>query len=140
MIVVVMPQPGETITEAVLLRWHRQAGELVEAGTALFEIETEKATMDIDSVATGLLADVAVEEGATVAVGTRLANLIPVRPRRVQEGTLTSQLSPAVRRLLQEHSLRESQVSGTGPQGRITKRDVLALLAARSSGQQENGS
>lgn len=126
MIPVVMPQPGETITEAVLVRWHRKPGELVEAGTRLFEIETEKAAIDIDAVSTGLLADLLVAAGQSVAVGAPLATIYLVRPRRRAESPPSARLSPAVRRLLQAHSLSEAQIVGTGPEGRITKQDVLA--------------
>lgn len=133
MIPVVMPHLGETVTEATLVRWYRQPGELVQANDPLFDVETEKSVTDVAAAVSGVLADVRVEEGASVAVGSTLACVFPVRARRSANSPAARRLSPVVRRLLAEHGLNEANVAGTGPQGRITREDILAAVERANS-------
>jgi len=75
---VVMPQMGESIVEGTLTKWLKKAGERVERDEPLFEISTDKVDTEIPSPAAGTLAEVLVEEGATVGIKTVVA--------RIQEG------------------------------------------------------
>src|SRR6266478_5026462 len=70
MIDVVMPQMGESIVEGTLTKWLKKAGEHVERDEPLFEISTDKVDTEIPSPAAGILKDVLVEEGKTVAIST----------------------------------------------------------------------
>jgi pyruvate/2-oxoglutarate dehydrogenase complex dihydrolipoamide acyltransferase (E2) component len=70
---VVMPQLGETVTEGTVVTWHRKPGDKVKADELLFDVETDKVAMEVPAPATGVLKEILVSEGATVAVGTRLA-------------------------------------------------------------------
>jgi len=70
MIDVVMPQMGESIVEGTLTKWLKKAGEHVERDEPLFEISTDKVDTEIPSPAAGVLKDVLVEEGKTVAIST----------------------------------------------------------------------
>lgn len=70
---VVMPQLGETVTEGTVVTWHRKPGDKVRADELLFDVETDKVAMEVPAPATGVLKEILVAEGATVAVGTRLA-------------------------------------------------------------------
>lgn len=70
MIDVVMPQMGESIVEGTLTKWLKKKGERVERDEPLFEISTDKVDTEIPAPAAGVLAEVAVEEGATVAINT----------------------------------------------------------------------
>lgn len=70
---VVMPQLGETVTEGTVVTWHRKPGDKVKADELLFDVETDKVAMEVPAPATGVLKEILVAEGATVAVGTRLA-------------------------------------------------------------------
>lgn len=70
---VVMPQLGETVTEGTVVTWHRKPGDKVTADELLFDVETDKVAMEIPAPATGVLKEILVTEGETVAVGTRLA-------------------------------------------------------------------
>ena len=151
---VVMPQLGETVTEGTVVAWHKAAGDPVRANEALFEVSTDKVDTEVPAPADGVLAEILVEAGATVPVGTRLAviggageapaapapapaareaappraqgavSLDPV-PRRDARG---NPLSPAVRRLIAEHGLDPAAIAGSGKDGRITRRDVEALI------------
>jgi 2-oxoglutarate dehydrogenase E2 component (dihydrolipoamide succinyltransferase) len=70
MIDVVMPQMGESIVEGTLTKWLKKPGERVERDEPLFEISTDKVDTEIPAPAAGVLAEVAVEEGQTVAINT----------------------------------------------------------------------
>ncbi|MCW5977369.1 MAG: 2-oxoglutarate dehydrogenase, E2 component, dihydrolipoamide succinyltransferase [Bryobacteraceae bacterium] len=72
---VVMPQMGESITEGTLTKWLKRPGEQVAQDEALFEISTDKVDTEIPSPAAGVLAEVLVEEGATVAINTVVARI-----------------------------------------------------------------
>src|SRR5579859_4280449 len=67
---VVMPQMGESIVEGTLTKWLKKKGEHVERDEPLFEISTDKVDTEIPAPAAGVLGDVLVEEGTTVAIGT----------------------------------------------------------------------
>ncbi len=72
---VVMPQMGESIVEGTLTRWLKKPGERVERDEPLFEISTDKVDTEIPSPAAGILKDVLVAEGATVAINTVVARI-----------------------------------------------------------------
>jgi 2-oxoglutarate dehydrogenase E2 component (dihydrolipoamide succinyltransferase) len=84
---VVMPQMGESIVEGTLTKWLKKPGERVERDEPLFEISTDKVDTEIPSPAAGTLAEVLVEEGATVGIKTVLA--------RIQEGDGAAVSAPA---------------------------------------------
>jgi len=75
MIDVVMPQMGESITEGTLTRWLKKPGEKVERDEPLFEISTDKVDTEIPSPAAGVLSEVLVQEGATVAINSVVARI-----------------------------------------------------------------
>ena len=143
---IVMPQLGESIAEGTVVKWLIPPGGMVEKDQPLLEVETEKVTLDIPSPATGLLREVLVQEGATVPVGTLLARLehepvaavtsrvggVEVRTRRaVSEGE--PHYSPAVKQVAREYDVHLSEVTGTGDGGRITKKDVMDVVARRDT-------
>ncbi|MFN8539760.1 MAG: biotin/lipoyl-containing protein [Thermomicrobiales bacterium] len=73
---VLMPKMGYDMTEGRILRWLKQEGEPVERGQALAEIETDKATIEIEAFATGTLGQIIGKEGDTVPVGQRIAVIL----------------------------------------------------------------
>jgi len=132
---------------------------MVEQDEALLEVVTDKVNAEIPSPMAGRLVRINVAEGATVAVGTELALLevesadaadptpepaAPSTPAPVASGGAarsvpgisadSTRFSPAVRRLALEHSVDLDRVAGTGAEGRITKDDVLAHVAAGRGG------
>ena len=70
---VIMPQLGETVAEGVVTRWYKKVGDPVKADEVLFDVETDKVSTEIPAPATGIIAEILVEEGITAKVGTRLA-------------------------------------------------------------------
>jgi 2-oxoglutarate dehydrogenase E2 component (dihydrolipoamide succinyltransferase) len=161
MIDVVMPQMGESIVEGTLTKWLKKAGERVERDESLFEISTDKVDTEIPSPAAGVLAEVLVEEGATVAINTIVARIdekgeavVFASPRPAaapspaptvapspapppaqppaEEEALLGPLSPLVRRMSREFGIDLGQIQGTGAGGRITKQDMEAYIAAQA--------
>src|SRR5215208_5825689 len=68
-----MPQLGETVTEGTITRWFKEIGDEVAQDEVLFEVSTDKVDSEVPSPAAGYLAEILVEEGDTVDVGTKLA-------------------------------------------------------------------
>jgi len=75
-ITIEMPKLSDTMTEGTLLRWIKKVGESVAVGDVLAEVETDKATMEMEAFDEGTLSEVYVDEGQTVQVGQRLALLV----------------------------------------------------------------
>src|SRR5881394_93578 len=72
---VVMPQMGESIAEGTIVRWIKKVGDAVERDEPLFEISTDKVDAEIPSPAAGVLTDIKVQEGETVAVNSVVATI-----------------------------------------------------------------
>jgi 2-oxoglutarate dehydrogenase E2 component (dihydrolipoamide succinyltransferase) len=70
---VIMPQLGETVTEGTVANWYKKVGDTVKADEPLFDVETDKVTTEIPSIANGVVKAILVEAGQTVPVGTVLA-------------------------------------------------------------------
>ena len=135
---IIVPTLGESVTEATVAKWFKSAGEPVTVDEPLVELETDKVTLEINAMAAGVLSEVSVEAGANVAVGALLG--------KIEEGSVPSQgktpqavahaatpttdlsLSPAVRKLVNEHAIDPSVVPATGKGGRLTKGDVVEFL------------
>lgn len=145
---IVLPQIGESMTEATIGRWLKRVGDRVERFEALVEVETDKVSTEVTSIASGVLLEIITPEGATVPVGTLLARIgepadapgsaaptpphaattapasEPVRPRRGDGPPIT----PVVARLAAEYGIDLSQIRGTGAGGRVSKKDVLRYI------------
>ena len=76
---VIMPQLGETVTEGTVANWYKKVGDSVKADEPLFDVETDKVTTEIPSIASGVLKAILGEAGATVPVGTVLAVIEPAK-------------------------------------------------------------
>jgi pyruvate dehydrogenase E2 component (dihydrolipoamide acetyltransferase) len=72
---VTMPNLGYDMEEGKIASWLKKVGDTVERGEAIAEIETDKATVEMEAMASGTLAEIVAEEGATVAVGAVIARL-----------------------------------------------------------------
>jgi pyruvate dehydrogenase E2 component (dihydrolipoamide acetyltransferase) len=177
---ILMPALSPTMTEGKLAAWHKKEGDAVESGDVLAEIETDKATMEVEAVDEGTLGKILIKEGTDgVAVNTPIAILLeegedesalaeaeekakaapaaaaqaapeapkpeaktgepaptpeakpapaaaPPAPQASTEGGRLF-ASPLARRLAEQAGLDLSSVPGTGPHGRIVKRDVEAV-------------
>jgi len=153
-----VPTLGESVTEATLAKWFKKAGEAVAVDEPLCELETDKVTVEVSAPASGVLAELAVDEGATVAVGTVIGRLneggaaaakapaaakaapaaTPAAPKAeakappkaapASSGPAMSP-SPAAGKMMKERGLAENDVAGSGRRGQVLKEDVLAAEA-----------
>lgn len=151
---VVMPALEMAQETGKLIAWHKKEGEIVAKGETLFEIETDKAVVEIEATADGILAGVNSQEGAVVPVGETIAWIVapgekpPAHPAAAAPtsraksapshavaapatatqplATQDAGISPKARRLAKDLGLELNQIRGTGPGGIITTDDVLA--------------
>jgi pyruvate dehydrogenase E2 component (dihydrolipoamide acetyltransferase) len=155
---IIMPQIGQDVETGVITRWAKKVGDPVKKGEVVATVEGDKAAFDIESPADGVLLQIAVEAGqegrvlgAVGFVGT--AGEKPQGTQAPQEATAQSAppaapaaapaaaaagpqrtgrlfSSPAARRVASERGVDIGSLTGTGPGGRIMKKDVLAAHAA----------
>ena len=126
-----LPALSPTMSEGVLLRWRKSVGDAIRIGDVIAEIETDKVTVDYESVDAGTLVGRLVDEGATVQVQDVIAVLeaaddISRAPALAENHR--SIASPMARRLARELTIDLTRIHGTGPNGRIVKADILAVL------------
>jgi pyruvate dehydrogenase E2 component (dihydrolipoamide acetyltransferase) len=147
--IIILPDLGQTTSEAKILRWHKKPGDLVSSGEPLVEVETDKATMDVEAYVGGYLRATLVEEGRMATAKDPIAVLTDTPseafeeiPVAVQETLLKASppfkaekavpvkagaafaAVPAARMLAKELGVDLKQVSGSGPNGLITVKDV----------------
>jgi 2-oxoglutarate dehydrogenase E2 component (dihydrolipoamide succinyltransferase) len=150
-----IPSLGESVTEAVLIRWIKQDGEAVSVDDPVCELETDKANVEIPSPTMGVLHH-KVKQGATVRIGDTIAEVeaegkATAKPAAAPEKAAPAKapapaaaaptpsaesrtasdiddLAPSVRRLAKEHGVDPSSLHGSGPRGRIVKEDVQAAV------------
>ena len=145
-----MPEVAETIVEGAIAKWLKQPGDPVERYESIAEIVTDKVTLELPSPATGIMGDLLVAEGDTVAIDTPIAIIHPDVPLETQEhvaepdapppapsvpspNSRAARHSPLVKRLAEERGIDLASVRGTGAGGRITKADVLHAAEAQAS-------
>ena len=127
---VIIPELGESIAEVVLLEWLKADGERVERDQPVCVLETDKANVDLPAPVGGYLRRL-VEPGQTLKVGEAVARIEAETSAAAPVASApapSADLSPAVRRLVEEHQLDPAALTGTGKGGRLTKEDVLAHL------------
>jgi 2-oxoglutarate dehydrogenase E2 component (dihydrolipoamide succinyltransferase) len=138
-----VPELGESITEATIAQWYKKPGDAVAVDEPLCELETDKVTIEVPAQSAGVLSEVMVAEGDTVEVGALLGKLgagagtapaaeaasaaaqAPAAEVAPVAAADTSELSPAVRRVVEEHGLNPADIAGTGKGGRLTKEDAM---------------
>ena len=138
---VLVPNLPESVSDATLITWHKQAGDFVNKNENLVDLETDKVVLEVTAPESGVLSQILKENGAIVTGGELLALLESetAQERPVTENkTISSKtpehndedipLSPSVRRLIHANTLDPSVIKGTGKSGRLTKTDVLVHL------------
>ena len=140
---IVMPNLGFDTQEGRLVEWLKQVGDSVQKGEAIAVVESDKANVELESVASGVLLeqiaqpDEVVHVGAVIArVGTADERPAPVQRSQAAPPAATEQpvqVSPVAQRIASENNIDLSRVQGSGPRGRITREDVLALVNAQAT-------
>lgn len=158
-----MPKMGDAMTEGKILRWMKRPGDAVAPGEPIVEIETDKVNVELPAEEAGTLLEVLAQEGQSVPVGHPIAVIgRPGEPPGTATARATPgaepaapppatpaeaptpaparvpaeeriKASPLARRLAREHGVDLAAISGTGPEGRITKEDIEAYLARRAA-------
>jgi len=150
-----VPQLSESVAEATMLQWKKKAGDTVSADEILIEIETDKVVLEVPAPAAGVLSEILVADGGTVVAeqliaridtdgkmsaspaSAQLASVPAVAPEAKTAGTPVDMgkanvAMPAAAKLMADHALPAGSVSGSGKDGRITKGDVLGVVASGS--------
>ena len=152
-----MPALGQTTEELIIVGWLKAEGDSVKMGEPLYQVETDKTTLEVESTFTGTLLKIVHPLQTTVQVGDIIAyigapgetvptelprtikqasvpELPPMLAPSIQNNTPMSApvgkvlATPAARQLAKEHGIDLAQLSGSGPDGRIEKEDVQAFL------------
>lgn len=152
-----MPKLGESVTEGTIEKWLVKVGDTVNKYDPLAEVNTDKVTAEIPSSFSGKITEIIVNEGETVEVGVIVCKIEveggaasaeqaeaapvkdepanempaagsqkPASPLKKQNGG--ARYSPAVMRLAQEHGIDLALVSGSGRDGRITRKDLMSII------------
>lgn len=167
---IIMPKLGFDMAEGTLVNWTVQIGQAIKKGDVIAEIETDKATIEIETTVEGTVLQLLAEPGDVVAVGAPIGYVgaegeappegaapakaapaaaepaeeaVPAEPQRVAEAAPAAEaaeagddgflkISPIARRLADERGIDVRRVKGTGPGGRITKKDIESFVAAKA--------
>ncbi len=148
-----VPTLGESVTEATVGKWYKKPGDTVKADEPLVELETDKVAIEIPAPANGIMGEILVQMGTTVAVGTILAGLkegpapavakapVAAAPAAAAAAPLRAPApaaaqpktdmppSPAARKALEEARFEPGDVTGSGKRGQVLKSDVPAAAA-----------
>lgn len=178
---ITMPRLSDTMEQGTVVKWHVNQGDSVSPGDVIADIETDKATMELEAFDEGTVAALAIDEGQTINVGETIVVLaeegedadeaakslstssgssksksesaaasasgtdtsapssaggstaVAEPPQTSSESTDRVFASPLARKIAEEHNIDLSGISGTGPSGRIVKKDVEAALNGGSA-------
>ena len=147
-----VPTLGESVTEATVGKWFKQPGEAVAVDEPLVELETDKVTLEVPAPAAGVLSDIVVKDGETVAVGALLGQITDgagaaksaaaaapaAKPAEAPKPAPAAKapempVAPSVRKIASESGMEPSTVPGSGKDGRVTKGDMLAAIERAAS-------
>ena len=153
---IVVPELGESVVEATVIRWIKNEGEAVSLGETLVELETEKANFEVASETAGVLEkifknpDEDVEIGdvlgminengtasADISVETKPSEKTQQEEQKESAETDDIKVTPVARRLIDDNKLNIANIRGTGPNNKITKEDVEKYLKTNGQGLQE---
>jgi len=162
---ITMPRLSDTMEQGTVVKWHVNAGDTVSSGDVIADIETDKATMELESFDDGIVASLAIAEGKKINVGETIVILAEdgesvedavasvgapapaakqsggsdaspsataiAEPPSINVSTENDRVfaSPLARKIAREHNLPMDSIAGSGPSGRIIKKDVEQLIA-----------
>ena len=157
---ITMPKLSDTMLEGTLIKWHKKVGDKITVGDVIADVETDKATMEMEAFDDGTITEILVPEGGIVKVGQPLANLeggkksaaksspptavastptaaaapAPTKPKTTAtpDGSRIK-ASPLAKKIALERGVDLSGVQGTGPGGRVVAADVPTTAIARSA-------
>lgn len=148
-----VPQLSESVAEATLLQWKKKVGDAVAVDEILIDVETDKVVLEVPAPSAGVIVEIVQPDGSTVAADQLIARIdteavagaaasapapasvaaAPVVAASVAAAAGNSMAGvamPAAAKLMADNNLAAGSVSGSGKDGRVTKGDVLAAVAA----------
>ena len=151
-----VPQLSESVAEATMLQWKKKVGESVAVDEILIDIETDKVVLEVPAPSAGVLVELVVADGGTVAAEQVIARIdtegkagvaAPVAaaaapavatvsapaPAAATAGSMAGVAMPAAAKLMADNNMAAGSVAGTGKDGRVTKGDVLVAAAVPSA-------
>lgn len=144
MIKITMPRLSVAMKTGTIGKWYKKEGEAVTQGEVLLVVETEKVTNDIVAPVLGVVSKILVPEGSEVSVGELLAIVTepgeePPSIEEIQKPEVAGavqieiRVSPLARRLAEENKIDLAKIKGTGPEGQISKEDVLRAIEEKGA-------
>lgn len=143
---IVMPNLGFDAQQASLIEWLKQPGDPVRSGEVIAVVESDKANVELESVAAGTLLEILVPAGVEVPIGTVIARVgegqvqtttpaaaTPAPQAAAPAPATALEITPVARKLADEQGVDLSTLTGTGPRGRITKEDVENAVNRRAA-------
>jgi 2-oxoglutarate dehydrogenase E2 component (dihydrolipoamide succinyltransferase) len=145
-----VPQLSESVAEATMLQWKKKVGDSVAADEILIEIETDKVVLEVPAPSAGVLSEILVRDGGTVAAEQLIARIdtdgkvaaaspassapvvkasAPVVAPAAQGNSMAGVAMPSAAKLMADNNLTAGSVAGSGKDGRVTKGDVLSAVA-----------
>ena len=144
-----VPQLSESVAEATMLQWKKKAGDAVAVDEILIEIETDKVVLEVPAPSAGVLAEILVGDGGTVVADELIARIDTearaglVAPAAASAAapvalaapaaSMAGVAMPAAAKLMADNQLASGSVAGTGRDGRVTKGDVLGVMAVATA-------
>ena len=152
---ITVPTLGESLTEATVAKWLKKVGDSVQEDEEIVSLETDKVSIDVTAPKSGILSEIIANDGATVEVGAHLGSIdISASPskkkkeqqdkqetkvveikkeeniseKKIDNQNKKKELSPSVKRIINEKNINVESVDGTGKDGRILKGDLVGLM------------
>jgi 2-oxoglutarate dehydrogenase E2 component (dihydrolipoamide succinyltransferase) len=149
-----VPQLSESVAEATMLQWKKKVGDSVAADEILIEIETDKVVLEVPAPSAGVLSEILVTDGGTVAAEQLIARIdtdgkvAAATPAAAQakaaapadapvaqasapsSNSMAGVAMPAAAKLMADNNMAAGSVAGSGKDGRVTKGDVLSAVAS----------
>jgi 2-oxoglutarate dehydrogenase E2 component (dihydrolipoamide succinyltransferase) len=153
---IVVPELGESVVEATVIRWIKNEGEAVATGETLVELETEKANFEVAAESAGVLEKIFKNPDEDVEIGDVLGTInengtptaqvvsepaVVEQPQQEQPAQTEPaeqsdiKVTPVAKRLIDDNKLNASDIRGTGPNSKITKEDVEKYMQVNGSAQ-----
>jgi len=136
-----VPSFPESVADGTIISWHKHPGDVVKRDDILVEIETDKVVFEVPAISDGVMQEILEQEGATVVSGQVLTHIDPAgsgtaasapvaEPAAATTGNTPHEeiITPSARKLIAEHNLDSTDITGSGKGGRVLKEDVLRVL------------
>ena len=145
-----VPQLSESVAEATLLQWKKKIGEFVAIDEILIEVETDKVVLEVPAPAAGVLTELVMADGSTVAAEQLIARIdtegkagaaapapatapAAAAPAAPVAASMAGVAMPAAAKLMADNNMAPGSVAGSGKEGRVIKGDVLASVASAAA-------